>query len=581
MAEQFEGCRRSGDPNPRSRSGSGSMSPLDADILLRCADRRARCCPATAQRQLRRDVRDGLGESFYPEERPVHRVSVDGFWMDDHPVTAAEYRRSCARRSTSPSPSGRSTPSSTRTPIPTCSSRVARLPGHRRAGEPRRLPQLVGVRPRRLLEAAGRKEPNHQRPRQPPGHPRRLRGRRRRTRPGSARSSRPRPRESQRGGFEGAAFARGDEHIPDGKPMANTWQGEFPWQNLKLDGYERTSPVGSLRRMATGSTTSRGTSGSGRPTGTCLPSRRGREPVLRPSNPRVSAPTRATTPVSPVEHIPRRDQGRLAPLRAQLLPPLPPAARQPQMIDTSMSHLGFRCIVHRPPRGKERPDGRQAEHPRDLGRRHRHHQPQLLQRRADGLPHAEHRPDRQRGDALTDSYGEQSCTVGRSAFITGQSVFRTGLSKVGMPVRGRVPGRVDPTIAELLKNHGYSTGQFGKNHLGDRTSTCRPCTASTSSSEPLPPERRGGLRVDLDYPGRHGFEGSRSGSAHAACCGAGRDGKDDPKEHPRWGRVGKQRIQDTGPLTGSGWRRATTSSSTPLPTSSSASTTGASRSSAG
>ena len=49
-----------------------------------------------------------------------------------------------------------------------------------------------------------------------------------------------------RGGLDGAAFAWGDEHMPDGKPMANTWQGEFPWQNLKLDGFEGTSPVGSF-----------------------------------------------------------------------------------------------------------------------------------------------------------------------------------------------------------------------------------------------------------------------------------------------------------------------------------------------
>ena len=86
------------------------------------------------------------------------------------------------------------------------------------------------------------------------------------------------------------------------------------------------------------------------------------------------------------------------------------------------------------------------------------------------------------GMRFTDSYGEQSCTAGRSAFITGQSVFRTGLSKVGMPGSAVVAQAEDPTIAELLKNHGYSTGQFGKNHSGTRTSTCRRCTGSTSSS---------------------------------------------------------------------------------------------------
>jgi arylsulfatase len=72
------------------------------------------------------------------------------------------------------------------------------------------------------------------------------------------------------------------------------------------------------------------------------------------------------------------------------------------------------------------------------------------------------------GMMFTDSYGEQSCTAGRSAFITGQSVFRTGLSKVGMPAAPIGLSAEDPMIAELLKPLGYATGQFGKNHLGDR-----------------------------------------------------------------------------------------------------------------
>jgi len=71
------------------------------------------------------------------------------------------------------------------------------------------------------------------------------------------------------------------------------------------------------------------------------------------------------------------------------------------------------------------------------------------------------------GMIFTDYYAEQSCTAGRSAFITGQSVFRTGLSKVGMPGATEGMQPEDPTIAELLKPHGYATGQFGKNHLGD------------------------------------------------------------------------------------------------------------------
>ncbi len=71
------------------------------------------------------------------------------------------------------------------------------------------------------------------------------------------------------------------------------------------------------------------------------------------------------------------------------------------------------------------------------------------------------------GMRFTDSYGEQSCTAGRAAFISGQSVYRTGMSKVGAPGFDIGWAAEDPTIAELLKPLGYATGQFGKNHFGD------------------------------------------------------------------------------------------------------------------
>jgi arylsulfatase A-like enzyme len=88
------------------------------------------------------------------------------------------------------------------------------------------------------------------------------------------------------------------------------------------------------------------------------------------------------------------------------------------------------------------------------------------------------------GMRFTDCYGEQSCTAGRSTFITGQSVYRTGLSKVGLPgadvgLRGE-----DPTIAELLKPLGYATGQFGKNHPGPGRR--RPAVAPAGPSPPSP-----------------------------------------------------------------------------------------------
>jgi arylsulfatase len=72
------------------------------------------------------------------------------------------------------------------------------------------------------------------------------------------------------------------------------------------------------------------------------------------------------------------------------------------------------------------------------------------------------------GALFTDWYGQQSCTAGRAAFVTGQSPIRTGLTKVGLPGAPEGMKTEDPTVATLLRAQGYTTGQFGKNHLGDR-----------------------------------------------------------------------------------------------------------------
>ena len=72
------------------------------------------------------------------------------------------------------------------------------------------------------------------------------------------------------------------------------------------------------------------------------------------------------------------------------------------------------------------------------------------------------------GALFTDWYGQQSCTAGRAAFVTGQSPIRTGLTKVGLPGAPEGFKQADPTVATLLRAQGYTTGQFGKNHLGDR-----------------------------------------------------------------------------------------------------------------
>jgi arylsulfatase len=86
------------------------------------------------------------------------------------------------------------------------------------------------------------------------------------------------------------------------------------------------------------------------------------------------------------------------------------------------------------------------------------------------------------GALFTDWYGQQSCTAGRAAFITGQSPIRTGLTKVGLPGADLGLQAEDPTIADILKSLGYVTGQFGKNHLGDRDEFLPTAHASMSSS---------------------------------------------------------------------------------------------------
>jgi arylsulfatase len=150
------------------------------------------------------------------------------------------------------------------------------------------------------------------------------------------------------------------------------------------------------------------------------------------------------------------------------------------------------------------------------------------------------------GMRFTDSYGEQSCTAGRAAFITGQSVFRTGMSKVGMPGADVGLQAEDPTIAELLKPLGYATGQFGKNHLGDRNKYLPTLHGFDEFYGNLYHLNAEEDPEDPDYPKDPRFRERflPRGVIHSWAMD-----KDDPTEEPRWGRVGKQKIEDTGPLT--------------------------------
>jgi arylsulfatase len=152
------------------------------------------------------------------------------------------------------------------------------------------------------------------------------------------------------------------------------------------------------------------------------------------------------------------------------------------------------------------------------------------------------------GMMFTDSYGEQSCTAGRSSFITGQSVYRTGLSKVGIP--GAPIGMTDKamTIAGALKNQGYATGQFGKNHLGDLNHmlpTNHGFDEFFGNLYHLNAEEEPEM---YDYYPEEDFADFRKGILPRGVIHSWATQKDDPTVQTRWGKVGKQKIEDTGPL---------------------------------
>ena len=152
------------------------------------------------------------------------------------------------------------------------------------------------------------------------------------------------------------------------------------------------------------------------------------------------------------------------------------------------------------------------------------------------------------GMMFTDSYGEQSCTAGRSSFITGQSVLRTGLSKVGIPGADQGLSAEDPTIATLLKEQGYATAQFGKNHFGDLNKYVPTLHGFdeffgvfyhlNAYEDPEHP----------DWPPADKFPDFNAKFAPRNVIHAWATDKDDDTVEPRWGKIGKQRFEDTGPL---------------------------------
>jgi formylglycine-generating enzyme required for sulfatase activity len=280
-------------------------------------------------------------DRHYPEEAPVREVVVDGFWMDEHPVTNLEFLRFV--KATDHITFAEQPPDPAQYPGATPEMLVAGsivfektagpvdLTNHFnwwawKAGADWRHPQG----PDSTLHGRERHPVVHVAYRDAEAY--------------AAWAGKELPTEAERelaarGGLDGAEFAWGDELMPKGKPMANTWQGEFPYENTLLDGYEGTSPVGSFPPNGYGLVDMTGNvwewttdwyAASHEPASPCC----GEDPRAASIDPNYPAA------------IPRRVMKGGSHLCApNYCRRYRPAARMAQAVDTSTSHLGFRCVV--------------------------------------------------------------------------------------------------------------------------------------------------------------------------------------------------------------------------------------------
>ena len=285
-------------------------------------------------------------EDFYPEERPVRRVMVDGFWIDEHPVTVAEFRR------------------------------FVKATGHVTWAElPPEPDDYPDVNPDLLVPGSLVFQPTpgpvdlydfrnwwawtpSAQWRHPEGPGSTLHGRELHpvthvafedavayaTWAGKQLPTEAQWERAARGGLEGKVFCWGDEFAPKGRMMANTWQGEFPWQNLLLDRYERTSPVKQFPPNGYGLYDMAGNVWEW--TADFFTPRHPdeiRHPCCSPQNPRATSPDHTHDPGT---DIPRRvTKGGSHLCAPNYCLRYRPAARQGEAVDTTTSHIGFRCIV--------------------------------------------------------------------------------------------------------------------------------------------------------------------------------------------------------------------------------------------
>lgn len=287
-------------------------------------------------------------DRFYPEERPIHRVDVDGFWMDVHPVTNAEFRRfvdatgytTVAERPPDPMDYPGIDPA-----LLVPGSLVFRRPAHRVSLRDIRVwwayvPGACWTRPEgpgSSTTGLGEHPVVHVAYEDAEAY--------------AEWAGKSLPTEAEwelaaRGGLDGAVYAWGDDPHPDGRMMANTWQGEFPWENLLTDGYEGTSPVRAFPANGYGLHDMAGnvwewTRDVFRPHHPTDASKS----CCVPRNPRPAAPVESSG-TWPGAAIPRRvvkgGSHLCAPnycLRYR------PAARQGEAADTAACHIGFRCVI--------------------------------------------------------------------------------------------------------------------------------------------------------------------------------------------------------------------------------------------
>jgi sulfatase modifying factor 1 len=284
-------------------------------------------------------------EKFYCEERPVHEVTVDGFWMDCYEVTNdkfAHFKRetgylTLAEREPKPEDFPGAPPENLVPGSMVFQKRTGPVDLRNYANWWAWIPGASWLQPQgpeSSLDGIGHVAYED-------------------VETFAKWAGKDLPTEAEwelaaRGGLEGATFTWGNEEFVDGKAMTNSWQGEFPWQNLLTDGYEGTSPVGSFPPNGYGLYDMAGnvwewTSDWYEP--------RGSDPTVKSCcmgsvNPRVASPAKSYDPRQPQFRIPRR----VVKGGSHLCAPnycfrYRPAARQPQMIDTGMCHIGFRCIV--------------------------------------------------------------------------------------------------------------------------------------------------------------------------------------------------------------------------------------------